>query len=211
MAGFAWNTRLVCRSGRVLQMRMQFRAPLPLKGTGRAQAPSARPVFRSSRMRKAWTGTSIRWHWSIRVRTGWNPRAAAWWKPASSSSSPRPAACCRNSWPPSGPGLAASIVEAGRLRLPAPGRPELPVPKRREVRSALRALRRTIRTKVLGNHLQTCSSLGGSGSSPTPWPPLRPSTGWSTTRSSWSSTYPDTVTMQLSNGVRNWRWTGKTN
>ena len=32
-----------------------------------------------------------------------------------------------------------------------------------------------------------------------------------TTRSSWSSTYPDTVTMQLSNGVRNWRWTGRTN
>ena len=39
----------------------------------------------------------------------------------------------------------------------------------------------------------TWSSPSGSTSSPTRWQPRRPSTGWSTTRSSWNSTSPATA------------------
>ena len=49
----------------------------------------------------------------------------------------------------------------------------------------------------------TWSSLSGSTSSPTRWPRLRPSTGWSTTRSSWNSTSPATAPEWPSSAVRN--------
>ena len=48
----------------------------------------------------------------------------------------------------------------------------------------------------------TWSSPSGSTSSPTPWPPPRPLTGWSITPSSWSLTSPATAPMQPSNGAR---------
>ena len=47
----------------------------------------------------------------------------------------------------------------------------------------------------------TWSSPSGSISSPTPWPPPRPSTGWSITLSSWSLTSPATAPMQPSSGA----------
>ena len=49
---------------------------------------------------------------------------------------------------------------------------------------------------------QTWSSRSGSASLLTPWPPPRPSTGWSITPSSWSLTSPATAPMQPSNGAR---------
>ena len=49
----------------------------------------------------------------------------------------------------------------------------------------------------------TWSSPSGSTSSPTQWPRLRPSTGWSTTRSSWNSTSPATAPEWPSSAVRN--------
>ena len=51
----------------------------------------------------------------------------------------------------------------------------------------------------------TWSSPSGSISSPTPWQPRRPSTGWSTTRSSWNSTSPATTLEWLNSGVGNRR------
>ena len=49
----------------------------------------------------------------------------------------------------------------------------------------------------------TWSSPSGSTSSPTQWPRQRPSTGWSTTRSSWNSTSPATAPEWPSSAVRN--------
>ncbi len=49
----------------------------------------------------------------------------------------------------------------------------------------------------------TWSSPSGSTSSPTQWPRRRPSTGWSTTRSSWNSTSPATAPEWPSSAVGN--------
>ena len=57
----------------------------------------------------------------------------------------------------------------------------------------------------------TWSSPSGSTSSPTQWRRRRPSTGWSTTRSSWNSTSPAIEPEWLGSVVRNRSWTGKNN
>ena len=49
---------------------------------------------------------------------------------------------------------------------------------------------------------QTWSSRSGNASLPTPWPPLRPSTGWCITPSSWSLTSPATVPTLPNNGAK---------
>ena len=102
-----------------------------------------------------------------------------------------------------GPGATATTTKARQLRLPAAGRPGVPAPRGRGVRGALHAHRRTLRTPVPGHHVQPGSSPSGSTSSPTQWPRRRPSTGWSTTRSSWNSTCPATAPEWPSSAVRN--------
>ena len=56
---------------------------------------------------------------------------------------------------------------------------------------------------------QTWSSQSGNASSPTPWPPRPPSTGWCITPSSWSLPCPATAPTPPSNGDSQRRSTGK--
>ena len=57
-----------------------------------------------------------------------------------------------------------------------------------KILQAVNRLRRVV--AGVGGHFPTWSFLSGGTCSPTPWPLRRPSTGWSTTRSSWNSKAP---------------------
>ena len=82
------------------------------------------------------------------------------------------------------PGATATTTKARQLRLPAAGRPVVPAPRGRGVRGGSSRSSPNATNAGPWASRPTWSSPSGSTSSPTPWPRLRPSTGWSTTRSS---------------------------
>ena len=98
-----------------------------------------------------------------------------------------------------GPGAAPAAAPAGQLRFPAPDDLGYLPQGAEESRSSSPSSQNGMSAGPWASR-QTWSSRSGSGSSPTPWPPRLPSTGWSITPSSWSSMSPATAPMLPSNG-----------
>ena len=111
------------------------------------------------------------------------PWATGWWKPDARCSSPRPTGWCRTCSLPSGTWRYRDNYESSTTT--AAGRPGVPAPRGRRVRGALHAHRRRYERRM--GITSNLASPSGSTSSPR-MARRRPSTGWSTTRSSWNST-----------------------
>ena len=133
------------------------------------------------------------------------PWATAWWRSATPSSSLQPTAWCRNYSPPSEnwlcPGSCANWTTltscSSTTWATCPRVPRSPRSFSPSSPNATNADR--------WESPPIWSSRSGSASSPTPWPPPRRLTGWSTTASSWSLMSPATGQVWLNSGVRNRR------
>ena len=131
------------------------------------------------------------------------PWATGWWKPDARCSSPRPTGWCRTCSPPSGTWRCRDNYESSTTTTSCcwttwgtcPKGPRSPRCSSRSSPNATNAGPWASRP--------TWSSPSGSTSSPTQWPRRRPSTGWSTTRSSWNSTSPATAPEWPSSVVGN--------
>ena len=128
-----------------------------------------------------------------------------WWKPDARSSSPRPTGWCRTCWPPSATWHCHDNYESSTTTISCCWTTWGTCPKR--PKSLRCSSRSSPNAKNAGPWASgpTWSSPSGSTSSPTQWPRRRPSTGWSTTRSSWNSTSPATAPEWPSSAVRNRR------